>query len=131
MNWFNESIFLGFLSLSLLVVLVLLTWLINERFRLHKELKVLNEYISRNNRDIAGLCSAALKIDERLIAHEELLTALQNKAHDYHSTASGSQSYHNAIQRAQSGADVQDLMQTCGLSRDEASLLIHLHGKSN
>jgi hypothetical protein len=131
MKLFNDYIFLGIISVIICFIIVLLIWLISDRFKLKKELRVLSDYISRNNRDVAGLCSAALKVDERLIEHEELLNDLQTKMTEQKKAEPSSQSYHGAIQRVQAGGTVADLMQNFGLSRDEATLLIHLHGAKN
>ena len=128
MNWFNESLIWGICSAFALLVIVLFIWLIREHFKFKKELQVLSGYASRNDRDITGLCSAAITIDERLTAYEVILKELQTKATEIKPAESAEQPYRNAIQKVQSGANVAELMQNFGLSRDEATLLIRLHG---
>jgi len=97
--------------------------------KLRQDFINLSGCVERNNKDIAGLCSAAVFVDSRLSDNNSQLTGIIEKVADFeqHEQPS-SQPYHNAIQRARNGADAEALIQQCGLSREEAVLLIRLHG---
>ena len=85
--------------------------------------------MERNNRDIAGLCSAAVCVDSRLSDNNEQLNGIVEKVTDFEQhEQQTSQPYHSAIQKVRDGVDAEELIQQCGLSREEAMLLIHLHG---
>lgn len=125
------NVFLGIVSVILLLIIIALVWLIRDRFKLKKELQQLTDYLNRNNRDIAGLCSAAITIDARLAASSEQIHELNQKIIDNQRTEASSQPYYSVIQKIRAGASVADLMQNSGLSRDEAVLLMRLHGNQN
>lgn len=121
------NLFLGIFSVITALIIIALVWLIRERFKLKKELKILTDYVNRNNRDIASLCSAAIAVDTRLnTSHEQLKELVQIV--EVQRTEMTPQPYHSVIQKIRAGADVAELMQNSGLSRDEAVLLIRLHG---
>ncbi|MGR9117015.1 MAG: DUF2802 domain-containing protein [Gammaproteobacteria bacterium] len=113
---------------ALIAVIALLAWLIIEHLRLKRQLRALADRVDNQNRDIAGLCSAAVTVDSRLTGADDLLKSLAEKLTDYELKEEAEQPYHNVIQRVRQGADAAELMQQFGLSRDEAVLLIRLHG---
>ena len=122
------DIFLGIYSVLLLLVVIVLIWLVYDRFKLKKEIEALTDSVNRNNRDISGLCSAAITIDTRMTEGADQLNAALQKINDLQRTESTAQPYYSVIQKIRAGATVADLMQNSGLSRDEAVLLIRLHG---
>jgi hypothetical protein len=122
------EIFLGVYSVLLLLVVAVLIWLVYDRFKLKKELNLLTDAVNRNNRDISGLCSAAITMDTRMTEGAEQLNAAIQKINELQRVDSTAQPYYSVIQKIRAGATVADLMQNSGLSRDEAVLLIRLHG---
>ncbi len=125
------NIVLAALGAITFILLLLVLWLLVGYRKLKKELRVLNDFVTRNNKDIAGLCSAAITIDARLNENQEQLVGLQQEMTQLHTPEATPQPYHSVIQKVRSGADINELMQNCGLSRDEAALLIRLHGNRN
>lgn len=125
----NQDIILASLGATLVLVILILLWLVFAYARLKRELQFLKDYAERNNKDIAGLCSAAITVDTRLQERDQLIKELQQKLTQLNTVETTAQPYHSVIQKVRSGADLNELMQNCGLSRDEASLLIRLHGK--
>lgn len=123
------EIILAILGGTIGVVLLLLFWLLRSHVKLKKEFQTLKDFVNRNNKDISGLCSAAVTIDTRLNERDALLHDIQQKLTQLTTVESSPQPYHSVIQKVRSGADINELMQNCGLSRDEAALLIRLHGK--
>lgn len=121
------------LTLTTLIVLTgLLFWLFLEQRRLKRTCRELEQAVGRNSKDIAGICSAAVSVDSRLQGNDERLRAIAAKLAQKDKPGgadnSSSQPYHLAIQRIHRGAGPDELVRECGLSRDEAVLLISLHG---
>lgn len=116
----------------LIVMFALLLWLFVEHNKLKRVCRELEQAIGRNSKDIAGICSAAVSVDSRLQGNDERLKDIAAKlAQAERQEPQGnhsSHSYHSAIQRIHRGAGPDELVRECGLSRDEAVLLISLHG---
>lgn len=78
--------------------------------------------------DVAGLCSAAVSVDNRIVTTAEQLNSLLEKISAFQTNEPDLHPYGMAIEKVRAGASINDLMQTSGLSHDEAALLIRLHG---
>lgn len=107
---------------------VVLVWLVRNHLKLQREYRSLQDLVRGNNNDLAGLCSAALEIDRRIEASDEQLRLLWAKLTEYADNEQSEHPYKVVIQKVRGGAGVDELMQTSGLSHDEAALLIRLHG---
>ncbi len=127
----NEVLLAAALALSIAVSVVLL-WLVVEHNKLKRTCRELEQAVGRNSKDIAGICSAAVSVDNRLQGNDERLRAIAAKLAQNESLKrqqpDASQPYHSAIQRIHRGAAADELVRECGLTRDEAVLLISLHG---
>ncbi len=127
--------------IELLLLILAIFALVNALFTLslwrsHKRLKqkyaILSESVERNVKDIAGLCSAALHVDSKLTdSYDQLQDIAEQVAEIPEYEEPSSQPYHSAIQKVRNGADAEELIQQCGLSREEAILLIRLHGNKS
>lgn len=125
----------------IVLILVLLSRLLLSHRKLERELASLQSQIQRGSEDIAGLCSAAVAVDGRLAAHETRLgdvlshmMALQQTPPPVHHEPEEvkhdqEQGYQLAIAKIRQGASIEELVKGCGLTRDEAMLLIRLHGR--
>ncbi len=105
-----------------------LLWLVLEQRKLRNINQVLAEQIDGMSKDIAGLCSAAVTVDSRIAMSAEQVADLLDKLGDYEHKGPEASPYHSVIQRVRSGASEQELVKDCGLSREEAALLIKVHG---
>lgn len=124
-----ENILLVTFIVITIAIVGMLVWLLQEHKKLKQEFLALSGNVERNNRDIAGLCSAAVSVDTQMIDNSEQLKGIVEKVTDFEQhEQQATQPYHNAIQRVRDGASAEELMQECGLSREEAVLLIRLHG---
>ena len=124
----DNILFVILLTITLVIVGVLAR-LMRGYKKLRQDYIILNKHVERNNRDIAGLCSAAVCVDSRLSDNNEQLNGIVEKVTDFEQhEQQASQPYHSAIQKVRNGADAEELIQQCDLSREEAMLLIHLHG---
>lgn len=130
------------ISVVLLVsIAIVLAWLWRQQQKHKLELRELAAQLQRSSDDLAGLCSAAVAVDQRLAVNESRLNkVLENlsvppaQPEPLHQDVVAeeepqAQGYQLAIEKIRQGANVEDLMKSCGLTRDEAMLLVRLHGK--
>jgi chromosome segregation ATPase len=138
------------------VVLIVLAWLIRSYLKLKNEYQVLVDTMPGLNKDIANLSATKQTLTERMATKDEQISLLNAKVSDlyaakqtldryitttdeqisllnakvsgYQHQQSSNNSYSSAIHKARNGASVSELMQNLGLSQDEATLLIRLHG---
>ena len=112
---------------------------------LEQRCHTLESQVQRGNHDLIGLCSAALAVDRRLSGHETRLQGLQNTVSNVHMDVTPSfeaevdeafeqeeepilEGYDKAIFLIRRGTDVETLVKSCGVTHDEAMLLMRLHG---
>lgn len=133
-------------SAAIIIMLLVLVWLVRGQLKLRRDYQALNDMVHSNSNDIAGLCSAALAVDNRIenvgsriAVTDEQIDDLAAKlaeveqhepSHDYEHEQTD-HPYSIDIRKVRSGASVNELMQSSGLSHDEAALLIRLHGSKN
>ncbi|MGR9071578.1 MAG: DUF2802 domain-containing protein [Gammaproteobacteria bacterium] len=111
-----------------LTALILIVWLAIDRLKIKRDIRMLVEKAERTAQDMAGLCSAAVSIDHRLLSNDRQLKILLEKIAEIGNDESSGRPYNAVIQKIQEGADEDALMNSYGLSREEARLLIRLHG---
>ena len=120
-----------FISVALLFIFATFVWLIQAHRKLKQEMLSLREFVETIKHDVAGLCSAAVSVDKQLANSNEQLMDVVEKVIDFEKNEHQSQSdssYHSAIQKIQNGANAEELIKQCGINREEAALLIRLHG---
>ena len=133
---------LALITLFVAIVIFLLMGgvLINlwrEQSKLKQDVQALGKKLQGNIEDIAGLCSAAVSVDQRLMDNESRLNGMLENInqpqvetrYDELIEEDQSQGYEFAIKKIHNGANVDDLVKNCGLTHDEAVLLIRLHGR--
>ena len=118
-----------FFACIICILAGLLIWVVLGYRKLKQDFIRLSENVERNNRDIKGMCSAAVSVDNKIYNNREKLNEVVEKIDEFEQ---GEQEfnppYYSAIQRVRQGADAEELIQQYGLSREEAELLIRLHG---
>lgn len=114
---------------------IMLTWLLRQHRKLKRDYADLADIVHGLNNDFRDLYTAAQSMDERVIATDlkinalvEQMNRLAEQINAFQQPESSNHPYGVAIQKVRSGASVSELMQTAGLSQDEAALLIRLHG---
>jgi len=126
----NEVILIACIVITVIISTALIL-LFNEHKKLKQRFDTLSTSVEQNNKDIAGLCSAAVSVDSSLLESHEQLKSMKEILTDLEQhEQQTAQPYYSAIQRVREGAGVDELTQECGLSQDEAVLLIRLHGNS-
>ena len=78
--------------------------------------------------DLGALCASVAGFGERLVRIEQQLRGVGERQDQLELHAGGDRAYNHAIRLVHKGADVQELVSTCGLNRGEAELLLRLHG---
>lgn len=124
----------GVILAVLLVLALVLFWLARQLSALQQSYTALNKQLARNAADLAGLCSAAIAVDRRLADNEAQFSRLQQvpipqpisptQLADKEPQLEG---YAKAIQMIIRGASVEELVKSCGMTRDEAMLLISVN----
>lgn len=141
----NETLILALigaigLAAALLFVSQIKLW--RQLKKLQQDCQSLRSQSQRSSDDVAGLCSAAIAVDKRLSANESQLSQLVNAGYTpqqtlpqqeehvvYEANDEEPQGYALAIEKIQRGVNIDELVKSCGLTRDEAVLLMRLHGK--
>lgn len=128
------------LGLLLFAALGIKLW--REVKKLQQDTAFLRSQLQRINDDVAGLCSAAVSVDKRLSTSEmdvsRILDYFQNakpvnleqSREMVEPEIESSQGYNFAIEKIRNGTSLDDLVKSCGLTRDEAVLLMRLHGNT-
>ncbi len=122
-------------GVTIVVILIALFWLVRAQLKLKHDYQVLNDIVHGNSNDIAGLCSAALTVDNRIATVDNRIAVTDGQIDDLAAKIADTEQndhsdhpYSIDIRKVKSGASVNELMQNSGLSHDEAALLIRLHG---
>ncbi len=126
MSVFN--VFFVVLTLILIGEGVLLTWLWTRYRRQAQRLEQLQHSQSRQQCDIVGLCAAAVRMDEKMGELIRQMKDVHVRIQDIqHLPLEGESPYQVAIEKICQGAGVDELVLECGISREEAALLIRMH----
>lgn len=136
----NELVLLALagIVLILLVLASALFSLWRQQKRLKQEYQLLRSQLQRGSDDVAGLCAAAIAVDKRLSESEshlqqmfDAINAPQPRREEpvivEDDDLQGG--YSLAIEKIHRGASLDELVKSCGLTRDEAVLLMRLHGQ--
>jgi len=125
-------------AVLLLIMVCVLIYLFRQQNKLQQDVQALTKKLQGNVDDVAGLCSAAVSVDQRLMTNESRLNGVLEAIREPPAyipdeeepvEAEQPQGYELAIEKIRSGANVDDLVKSCGLTRDEAVLLVRLHGR--
>lgn len=112
------------------VLVIVSVSLISKYRKLKRDYDDLAEITHGLNNDFRNLYTSTQASDERITAINEQISLIIEKISSTVQQAEQptNHPYGQAIQKVRSGASVSELMQTAGLSQDEAALLIRLHG---
>lgn len=127
----DNSVLVTLLIITVVMVGILI-WLGIVYIKLKQELFKLGHTLEQNNQDIAGLCSAAVSVDRKLSENSGEIHGVTEKITAFtHQKQQNTPPYQNAIEKIRSGAKAEELMELCGLSREEANVLISMHSHEN
>lgn len=74
--------------------------------------------------DMGALCSASVGAGEHVVKLEQQVKRMIERQDQLELRAAGDRPYTQANQLVNKGADIEDLMESCGLTRGEAELLV-------
>ena len=124
--------------LLLLAIIAVIVWLYLENRKIKFEQQNLKKDFEKVNRDLAGLCSAAVNVDTRLTKNNAVLLGMVKDLEEILEPVteisktelndSPQTPYQDIIQVVKQGAEPVALVRQFGISFDEAALLIRLHG---
>ena len=77
--------------------------------------------------DFGALTAGAVGVGDRQARLEQRIKRLRERQDQFELQEPGSQPYAQAIRMVRKGADVEELVSTCGLTRGEAELIVMVH----
>ena len=80
--------------------------------------------LKQMEQELGALCSAAAGAGDHLVKLEQKVKRIIERQNLLELRASGDRPYTQASQLVHSGADIEELVDTCGLTRGEAELLV-------
>lgn len=127
------ELYIPLLIVILFVAVVMLFLLVSKQQRLTKSLESTVLEISKKfeivQHDISALCASGLGVDERVGGTERRVRSLIGRLEELEESEAFEhlQEFQGAIELAQKGADIEEIVEKCHLTLDEAGLLIRLH----
>lgn len=92
------------------------------------ELKQSREDLSHLQSDLAALCKSSVGAGDHVVKLEHQVNRLLERQTQTEMRTSSERPYSAAIQLVQQGANAEELVEKCGLTRGEADLISMLHG---
>ncbi len=78
---------------------------------------------------LSALCEGATGTDDRILRFEQTLAKIRDHQHSIDLSANSQPAYDHAIRLARKGAGIEQLIDNCNLSDEEAHLINRLHGR--
>jgi len=82
------------------------------------------ERIHQLDQELAALCSASVGAGEHVLRLEQQMQRIIERQNGLEMRSSGDRPYNQASQLVNRGANIDELVDTCGLTRGEAELLV-------
>lgn len=111
------------LALSVCALLISALFLLRSRSELAGRVKEINTL----QRDIRAITAAAIGVGERVLELERRQKRLTERQDNMDIYDPANQPYEQAIRMVQTGSDVTELVDVCGLSESEAELITLMH----
>jgi len=113
----------GLFVMSALVLCVAL-WSIGRNQRQSRQLR---KEVQQLRNDIRALTTSSVGVGGRVLELERRLRRLAQRQEEFDIYESANQPYEHAIAMARKGADVKQIEEMCGVSRNEAELIQMMH----
>jgi len=127
------ELYIPLLIVILSMAVVMLFLLVYKQKRLTKSLESSVAEVCKKfetiQRDISALCASGVGVDERVGGTERRVRSLIGRLEELEESEAFEhlQEFQGAIELAQKGADIDEIVEKCNLTVDEAGLLIRLH----
>jgi hypothetical protein len=90
----------------------------------------LRERLKQVEQEIGALCSASMGAGEHVVRLEQQVQRIVERQNQIDMRVNLERPYSQASQLVTRGADIEELVETCGLSRGEAELLVMMQRAS-
>lgn len=122
--WFPAMV-----AIAVAGALLLIAWWMNARQlrRARRNLVEQGRELERMQAQVRALAAGAAGLAGALARVEQQLRRVGDRQQNLELRSPGEQVYDHALQLIRDGADVEELMNRCGLVRDEAELLLRMH----
>jgi len=119
-------------TLIIVMAMIIITLLVTHAcYRLYKLNQQQTAKIASLQNQLAVLCAGAIGTDERIIRFEQTLHQLKEQQHTLDIGINTQQDYDHAIRLARKGASINQLIDSCNLSDEEAHLINRLHSSNH
>ncbi len=109
---------------GLVTALVALVFAHAANGRLRARLEKQQDVLKALQADVAAMCAGAVKVGERLAQQEQRLQALGRRQDELELHEPSGDNYRHAARLMGKGAELEEVMEDCGLARGEAELLV-------
>ena len=87
-------------------------------------LRLAQDRVQQIEQELGALCSASVGAGDRLMRLEQQMRRINERQSTLEMRSVGERPYAQASELVHKGADIEELMETCGLTRGEAELLV-------
>tara|TARA_R110000782_G_scaffold165305_1_gene257241 strand:+ start:765 stop:1172 length:408 start_codon:yes stop_codon:yes gene_type:complete len=127
----TDALLMLFLGLGLGALVAALLALFRANRRIARQLKALDELqvqrLQQLKNDVSTFQQGSIRMGEDLVALRDLFKRMEDKQQRIEQHDPQSLPYNQAARLVSLGASVEDLTQSCGLSKAEAELVARLH----
>lgn len=124
----------SFMSLEILVIAIsagLTLALVYGYYQLSQRLQQAHRVINGLQCDVSALCTGAVGISRHLDKIEDQSRYLADRQDQINVSAGGDRPYIQAMRMAERGVDIEELMATCDLAKEEAALIRAMYANAD
>ena len=89
-----------------------------------EELQATRQRVQQLEQELGALCSASSGVGDHVVMLEQQVQRIIERQNTLELRSCGDRPYSQASQLVHNGADIEELVGTCGLTRGEAELLV-------
>jgi len=90
-------------------------------------LRLAQDRVKQMEQELGALCSASVGAGDHLMRLEQQVRRINERQNVLEMRPVGDRPYAQASELVHKGADIEELMEACGLTRGEAELLVMMH----
>ena len=94
---------------------------------LAESLRLAQDRVKQMEQELGALCSASVGAGDHLMRLEQRVRRINERQNVLEMRPVGDRPYAQASELVHKGADIEELMEACGLTRGEAELLVMMH----
>lgn len=112
--------------IGIMLTAILSGYVLYLKSAMNKQSAKYDELINSLNRELQAVGSGSMGVGRKLLSLEKQITELKNSQEEMVRNDPNRVSYTEATRLVELGAEVEDLMNSCGISRPEAELVTAL-----